>query len=156
MKTQFILTFSLFLLYTVSGIAQGNWTLLYENDKDGQTVRGELSALITAIQNGEEIRIYFNSKRPERPERYVEHTCAVKFTTIVNSPDGRFVTAQIEPIIGQTPNATSGEVTFKENMEWCMIASTNGKNDNMMRNVITGEVVSHRIVQRGTKWFVHR
>ena len=60
--------------------------------------------LITCIQNGDDIRIYFRMGRPDQPNVFVEHTALVKFTTILNSSKGKFVTAQIDPIVGQVPN----------------------------------------------------
>ena len=72
----------------------------------------------------------------------------------MNSPNGRFVTAQIDPIVGQRPDFNKELVLLKENLEWTLIASTTGKNDTMTRNIIDGTIVDHRILLWGTKWFV--
>ena len=72
----------------------------------------------------------------------------------MNSPDGQFVTGQIDPIVGQIPRFAEGRVLLKENLEWSLIAATTGNNDTMTRNIITGEIVSHSIVKWGTKWFI--
>lgn len=153
-KFIFYISCSLFLLISTATLAQGNWKLIYENDEKGNAVKGKLSELITAIRNGESIRLYFRMGRPDEPEIFVEHTALVKYITVMNSPKGQFVTAQIDPIVGQIPDFEKEQVLLKENLEWSLIASTNGKNDTMTRNVITGEIVGHRIYQWGTKWFV--
>ncbi len=145
-----------FLLLTTFAFSQNNWTLIYENDAEGNAVKGELSALISAVRNGETIRIYFKMGKKRHPETFVEHTALVKFSTIMNSPEGQFVTAQIDPIIGQKPKHKRQEVVLEENLEWSLIASTNGKNDTMMRDVMTGKVSKHRISEWGTKWFVKK
>ena len=142
------------LFISVLCFSQDNWKLIYENDAQGNTVTGKLEDLISSIQNGEDIRIYFRMGRPTQPEIFVEHTTLVKFTTIMNSPNGQFVTAQIDPIVGQTPDFNNKTVTLKENLEWSLIASTTGSNDQMTRNTITGEIVNHSIRKWGTKWFV--
>ncbi|MGB5818859.1 MAG: hypothetical protein WBG90_05190 [Saonia sp.] len=149
-------TFLTLLLFPFLILAQSNWTLIYENDSEGKAIRGELNELIAAIQDGEEIRIYFRMGRPNEPEIFVEHTALAKYITIMNSPEGRFVTAQIDPIVGQTPNFKEQHILLKENLEWSLIASTNGKNDTMTRNTITGEIISHVIHKWGTKWYVQK
>lgn len=145
-----------FLLISMTGFSQNNWELIYENNAEGKAIFGKLDTLIYAIQNGETVRIYYNSKKDSDDDTYVEHTAMVKFFTIMNSPKGQFVTAQIDPIVGQIPNFEEETMSLKENLEWSLIASTNGKNDTMTRNVITGEVVSHGIRKWGTKWFVQQ
>lgn len=143
-----------FLLISISGFTQDNWKLVYENDPEGNTITGKLDELIASIRNGKNIRIYFKMGRPDQPEIFVEHTALVKFTTVMNSPGGQYVTAQIDPITGQVPDFKKGQVQLKENLEWSLIASSNGNNDTMTRNVITGEIVDHRLIRWGTKWFV--
>lgn len=153
MKTK-ICILLLVLASAGNSIAQENWTLIYENDANGKAIQGELADLISAIQRGEVIRIYFQMGRASTPEFFVEHTAEVKFTTIMNAPEGTFVTAQIDPIVGQTPDFSGKQVLLKENLEWSMIASTSGNNDTMTRNVITGEIVNHEVRQWGIKWFI--
>ena len=143
-----------FLGFSLCSLAQDNWQLIYENDDQGNTISGTLDELISSIQNGKSIRIYFRMGRKDQPQIFVEHTALIKFTTVMNSPNGQFVSGQIDPIVGQIPNFEKESVLLKENLEWSLIASTNGKNDTMTRNVITGEIIDHRQVQWGTKWFV--
>ncbi len=145
-----------FLLFTTYGFTQDNWKLVYENDAEGNAIVGTLDELISSVQKGENIRIYFKMGRADRPETFVEHTALVKFTTIMHSPKGKFVTAQIDPIVGQVPSYEKEIVLLKENLEWSLIASSKGNNDMMTRNVITGEIVDHSQRRWGTKWFVEK
>ncbi len=151
------LFFSLsFLLISLIGFSQENWTLIYENDAEGNTVSGTLDELISVIRKGETVRIYFQMGRQNESNVYVEHTAQVQYFTIMNSPKGQWVTAQIDPIIGQIPDFEKEQVLLKENLEWSLIAATNGKNDTMTRNVITGEILGHQIHKWGTKWYVEK
>lgn len=144
------------MFVSLIGVSQDTWVLLYENDAEGQPVLGKIDRLINAVRGGEAVRIYYNSQHSEDDDTYVEHTTLAKFITIMNSPDGPFVTAQIDPIIGQTPNFKDQTVIQKENLEWSLIASTTGKQDHMMRNAITGEILGHSTSRWGVKWFVQK
>ncbi|TMU50425.1 hypothetical protein [Flagellimonas algicola] len=144
------------LLISTFCFSQDNWKMIYENDAEGVAVQGELTELISAIQNGENIKIYFRMERKSLPDIYVEHTAMVKFTTIMNSPKGKSVTGQIDPIIGQVPDYENEQALLKENLEWALSVSSSGNNDTMTRNVITGEIVDHRVVRWGTKWYVEK
>ena len=145
-------TISFLLIFTV-GVSQNNWTLIYENDAEGNAVYGNLEELILAIQQGEVVRIYYNSKK-DQSTHYVEHSTTVRFCTIMNSPKGKFVAAQIDPITGQIPDFEEETVLLKENLEWSMIATTNGKNNTITRNTISGEILNNQIRHWGTKWFI--
>ncbi|MEL6190510.1 MAG: hypothetical protein AAFR66_00600 [Bacteroidota bacterium] len=133
---------------------QTSWTLVYENDKDGQTVQGSVDSLVHAIRAGAEVRIAWSGGRPNDSLIRVEHLADAKFLTIMSN--GKSVQAQIDPIIGQTPDFENQRISFKENLSWCLLASSNGKADHMMRNVITGEILSHQIRQRSFKWYVRK
>lgn len=149
------LVFALVLFFMLSiGYDQNNWKLIYENDAQGNLLNGNLEELIMSIQNGQKVRIYYTSKRANKINNYVEHVFDAKALTIMNSSGEQFVMAQIDPIKGQTLNYNDGHVTLKENLEWSLIVSTSGKNDTMMRNIVTGEIVSHSVFQWGIKWFV--
>lgn len=130
-----------------------NWVLIYENDAEGNTIQGSKKELITNIRNGKNIKIAWISQRPNNPDIKVEHMALAKFTTILSD---QTVFVQIEPIIGQTPDFKTKQITFKENLEWCLIAGSNGKSDTMMRNTITGEIIGHQIRKRGFKWYAEK
>jgi hypothetical protein len=148
MKTLFLLSF---VLMSVFALGQGNWKLVYENDAEGVAVAGKLDDLIAAVRNGESIKIYF---RMGTKDDYVEHTVMGKYFTIMNSKQGSVVTAQIDPIIGQTPDSDAGKITLKENLEWEFIAASNGKHDQLMRNMTTGQIYNHVALKFGVKWLV--
>lgn len=142
-------------LLAVSSIsAQKDWKLVYENDETGKAVHGTIEDLVSHIRDGRPIRIYYRMGGSKPGDRFVEHTTDAKFFTIMNSNGKPLVMAQIDPIVGQTPSFEEGTLLLKENLEWSLIASTTGENDQMTRNVITGEVVNHSTRKWGTKWFV--
>lgn len=153
MKHTYLSILFLLCFYSQS-FAQGTWALVYENDAQGQAVQGQLEDLVAAVRDGKSVRIYYRSGTPGVSERFVEHTALVKFFTILNSPEGLEVMGQLDPIIGQTPDFREMHIAFKENLEWSMIASSTGKHDTMMRNVISGEVLGHEFRRWGIKWFV--
>ena len=134
------------LALSLQAFSQSNWKLIYHNDENGKTLGGDIESLKEAIEAGEVIRVGFGSRR-------VKHFAEASFFTIMKDS---IVFAQGRPIIGQTPNFETGEITFKENLEWSFIAGTNGKMTAMMRNVITGEILGHRVRKNEFKWFVER
>ena len=144
--------FGMLCLSSTSSLAQSNsWKLVYENDLLGETIQGDLTELIAAVRNGQEIRIAWSSQRPDNPQIKVEHLADAKFLTIMSD---EIVFAQIDPIIGQTPMFSEQWIQLKENLEWSFIAASNGKTDSMMRNVKTGEILAHNQRNRGIKWYI--
>jgi len=127
------------------------WTLLYENDAEGNTINGDINHLITAVRAGQTIKVYWSSQRANDSHRKVEHIAVAKFLTVMSD---QTVMAQIDPIIGQTPDFAQQEILLKENLSWAMLASSNGKSDRIMRNLVTGEILSHSQRRSGFKWFV--
>ncbi len=140
---------------SLGSIAQdkSNWKLIYHNDKDGKTIEGKIENLVEAVRIGEKIRVYWSSQRKSDPTKKVEHFSDAKFLTILSDT---IVFAQIDPIIGQTPNFDSQTIKLKENLEWSLIAGSNGKSDTMMRNMITGEIVGHGKAKFEIKWYIKR
>lgn len=129
------------------------WTLIYENDEVGKVLQGSKENLIEAIRNGQEVRISWLHESPVNPTRKVEHLANAKFMTIMSD---KTVFAQIDPIVGQSPDFDEQIITLKENLEWSMIASSSGLNDHMTRNLISGEIVSHGSSRWGIKWFIKK
>ncbi len=153
MKKHLFLTVVLFVSLTTLAQDNSKWKLVYHNDKDGKTVDGKIENLIEAVRLGEQIRIYWSSQRKSDATKKVEHFADAKFLTILSDT---IVFAQIDPIIGQTPNFDSQTIQLKENLEWSLIASSNGKSDNMMRNVVTGEILGHGIGAFAIKWYIRK
>ncbi len=152
MKILYLFSLLLFLSKSLLS-AQDSWELIFENDADGKVIRGALPTLISAIQNGEPIRISWKMWHQGSDSLYVEHSAPAKFTTILHSPNGIVVTAQIDPIVGQVPYIEEASVLLKENLEWSMIAATNGKNDQMIQNIHNGKIQEHSVRRWGTRWF---
>ena len=146
------LTFCMLLAFGLNAaFAQADWKLVYENDKDGNAVSGKLEDLISAIRAGKQVRIYFIMGGGGNS---VEHAADVKFLTVMTNSEGQYVMGQIDPILSQNPDFANADVTFREGLEWSLIASTTGRNDQMYQNRKTGEVLQHSIQRWGTKWFV--
>ncbi|HZR05788.1 MAG TPA: hypothetical protein VFA61_08175 [Candidatus Udaeobacter sp.] len=80
---------------------EGGWSLVYANNENGTRVSGDLGELISAVRNGEPIRIGWTIEHPTDKSLKVEHFADAKFITILSNYS---VFAQIEPIIGQTPS----------------------------------------------------
>ncbi|MCG8390291.1 MAG: hypothetical protein MJA30_32380 [Cytophagales bacterium] len=123
------------------------WRSVYTNDAYGKPVKGDFQALIQAIEAGKEVRISWNMGSGEQ---IVKHYAPVQFITIIDS----IVYAQITPIIGQKPSFEKKQVTFHENLQWSMIAGSHGKNDTIMRDVISGSILGHNMYRWGTEWFI--
>jgi hypothetical protein len=153
------LILSILLLTTQFSMAQSSteqgWRLIYENDANGTALSGSKQQLVKSIEEGKSIRVSFCMGNSTCTDVYALHTALVKFTTILNSPNGQFVAAQIDPIIGQIPDLKTGRVLLKENQEWSLIVTSLGEHDQMTRNMITGEIIDHRLVRWGIKWFVN-
>jgi hypothetical protein len=127
MKTALIIGLS--ILASISLFGQNNenqkgedgWTLVYANNENGTKVSGDLGKLISAVRNGEPIRIGWTVEHPTDKSLKVEHFADAKFLTILSDS---IVFAQIEPIVGQTPSIKDKTFTLKENIEWSFSASS--------------------------------
>ncbi len=146
-----VLFFFLFISSGISAQEHPNWELIFANDENGKAISGHINDLVDAVRNGEELRIYWSSESKSDPSKKVEHFASAKFLTILSD---RIVFAQIDPIIGQTPSFENQTLQLKENLEWSMIAGSNGKMDTMMRNVVSGKVVGHGTRGMAIKWYV--
>ncbi|MEK6153102.1 hypothetical protein WIW50_07575 [Flavobacteriaceae bacterium 3-367] len=132
---------------------QGPWELVYHNDKSGKALVGDIQTLIEDVRKGERVRIYWFFQHPTDKTIKVEHLTEAKFLTVLSDS---VVLAQIDPIIGQSPDFVAQRIDLKENLEWSFIAASNGKCDTMTRNSATGEIVEHRPRAFEIKWFVQR
>jgi len=128
-----------------------DWTLIYQNDENGNRVLGDLNKLINAVRNGEPIRIGWKIEHPTNKGIKVEHFADAQFITVLSDS---VVFAQIEPIVGQTPDIKDKFVSLKENTTWAFCASSLGKNDSMNINTKTGDIIDHKQWKSGIKWFI--
>ena len=140
-----------FVLLLAGGLHAQRWSLVYQNDAEGNRMEGSMEALIQAVRDGLPMRVAWSGQSKTNPRIKVEHVADAKFLTIMSD---EVVFVQIDPIIGQTPDFEERFIELKENTSWVSIMSTNGKCDNLMRNLITGEIIGHNKVQRAITWFV--
>ena len=137
-KLKDFITTLTFLTYPLTVTAQeGPWELVLENDAKGSIVSGGKEELIIAVRKAPEVRIYWKHESPENSKIKVEHLAPAKSPTIMS---GETVFAQIDPIVGQTPDFDEQELKLRENLSWSLMAGTNGKFESMVRNAITGEM----------------
>ncbi len=149
MKYSFLIVI---LLACISASAQ-QWQLIYHNDKDGMAINGDIETLKSAVRSGQEIRIGWGFQHPTIKNISVEHVADASFLTIQSDS---IIHAQIRPIVGQSPDFDNGTITLKENLEWVFIGGTNGKMDRMTRNIITGDIIDHKLSGYEFKWFIRK
>lgn len=153
MKKSILLIIILFFSLNCFAQDKSNWKLVYHNDSNGKTIEGKIETLIGAVRNGEKIRIYWFFQSQNDKTKKVEHFADAKFLTVLSDS---IVFAQIDPIIGQTPNFDLQTIKLKENLEWSLIVATNGKSDTMMRNLVTGEILGHDSMPFAIKWYIKK
>lgn len=127
------------------------WRVIYAHDKEGQPLSGSLDDLREAVKSGQEIRLNWHHQRPGVSVPAVDHYAEAKFLTILQ---GNHVIAQIDPIVGQTPDVEAEIITFKAQLEWTILASTSGQHYTLMRNYATGEVINQRLNPMPMRWMV--
>ncbi len=143
----------IFLLVALASTAQAQtpaWTLVYQNDADGNVLKGDIQLLINAVRKGLPIRVAWGYQRPSDPGISVEHVADAAFLTIMSQ---KLVQAQIEPIYGQRPMFDEEYMAFRDNF-WITIANTNGKSVTAIRNFTTGELEDQSIRQSKFTWYV--
>ncbi len=138
----------LFLVISFQSFSQNNWKLIYCNDDAGNPISGNLDTLKKAVESGEVIRIGWGSRSGR-----IKHLAEATFITVMKDS---IIFAQIDPIIGQTPNFENGEIAFKENLEWSFIGGSNGKMTTIMRNVITGDILGQNVRKSSFQWFIKK
>ncbi|TRX58850.1 hypothetical protein FNH22_13325 [Fulvivirga sp. M361] len=144
---------TILILTSTLQLSAQNWELVYHNDTNGQAVEGNIQNLINAIRTGKEVRIAWGFQHPNIQKISVEHLSDAAFLTIQSDS---IVHAQIRPITGQSPDFDEGAIRLKENLEWTFIGGTNGKMDRMTRNVISGEIIEHKLGSSSFKWYVKK
>lgn len=150
MKTLFIIVF---LATSTQSFARQNWTMVYHNDMNGNTIKGNINELINGIRNGEEVRIAWWFQHPTVEKVKVEHLTDASFLTIQS---GSIVHAQINSIVSQAPDFQEGAIKLRENLEWVFVGATNGKMDTLVRNVLTGEIIEHKLNTSAFKWYLKK
>ena len=111
-----VFVFSLF----VSSFAQGSektgvWQSAFHHEAGGKVISGSKDALLDAIRNGAEIRLYYKAGR-------VEHLIDAGFITVFKGE----VFAQIDRIKGQAPSREEPVIDLRIT-DYYGLYSTNGK-----------------------------
>lgn len=112
--------------------SQDEWKLLYSNNNLGENIYGQKEDLISAIRNGNPIRIAWASRRRSDSTKTVEHVVDGEFLTIAN---GQEVFAQIKPFMAQRPDLTSDTLSMtllSNQVYW--ILGTNGTISSVEKN----------------------
>lgn len=121
------LTLAALMMSTVTAQADSppdggaEWSLVYANDAEGASIRGDKCVLISAIRDGLPIRVYWAGGR-------VEHSSEATLTTVF----GGEVFAQVPIIRAQRPSrsADSPSISLAEDSsQWTTILATNGGYD---------------------------
>jgi len=152
MKKSIALLLVLFSCTFLYSQENNRWKLTYANNGKGES-KGDIQNLIDAVRKGNRIRIYWYGARKNDKTKKVEHFAEAKFLTIMSDT---LVFAQIDPIIGQTPKYDEQTISLKENIEWTLIAASNGKSESMTRNTTTGEILGHDPFPLSIHWYVEQ
>lgn len=111
------------IIWNIYGTSAQDVKLLVKTDAQGNVIEGSLDTLISAVRDGNDIKVgwsldFNNDNFPD-----VEHFIDAKFLTILNG----HVFNQIDPIYAQAPNAKIPQVEIaNNNMKWIAIIGTNG------------------------------
>ena len=85
------------------------WKLVYRNDKNGNTVFGDLNELIYIVRKGYPIKVGWASRRQNDTTKSVEHAIDAQFITIANESE---IFAQVQPFLAQRPDLTSDTLSM--------------------------------------------
>lgn len=153
--------FTLLILLTISCDADTenkyssspNWTLVYKNSHDGESLYGSKRELIYALRAGSPLRIGFGGHRQGDTLRSIEHLADAEFISIANSTE---VFAQINTIIGQQPNLDQDSLSmeFREEQKFSLIAGTNGAISTLSVDFMIDTLHTTQTNYRGFSWYV--
>ena len=127
---------------TAPGTAATGWTLAYANDENGVRTEGDIEALITAVKNGQEVRIVIAD-----PEGYY-------------STEAENLSVRHGIVYAQNTSHVSVEyqgesLRFQEDSYyWMIIVSTHGERDMIRWSVGAHESRGHTQDKVAVRWFV--
>ena len=123
---------------TVPGAPERGYELLYEHDDQGAAVVGTKEALVSAVQAGAEVRVYWG-------DTSFGHLADAGFLTVFEGD----VFAQMSAIESQAPTEEPKQVLFREpGVRWRAVIGTNG----FFTAFMDGSEPNVRA--RAAKWFV--
>jgi len=127
---------------TAPATATTGWTLAYANDENGVRTEGDIEALITAVKNGQEVRIVIAD-----PEGYY-------------STEAENLSVRHGIVYAQNTSHVSVEyqgesLRFQEDSYyWMIIVSTRGERDMIRWSVGAHEPRGHTQDKVAVRWFV--
>lgn len=128
------------------------WTIVYKNDKQGNTVMGSKKKLINAIRQGLPIRIGWGSKGKTIS---IEHISEPIWIAVMNEKE---VMAQLDPQVFSKINWDNLTATYADstrlNTEWRVALTTRGDFDAVWYNKTTNEIIRRRPQNHTMSWFV--
>ncbi|MFD2587453.1 hypothetical protein ACFSQJ_10965 [Croceitalea marina] len=166
------LLFVIMLLVSTLCLAQHNSSIVYEADKNGKVLKGNLKKLLEHVQNGRSVRVgwmlpIMNPKTNERTDMW--HWTDAGFITVLNG----HVFAQIHGIFQQGPgfeNPPSVFLASDKPDSWVAILGTTGvmrqkftqnekmvealKNSGFTDEQVKEELKKMEIMKLRTRWVV--
>ncbi len=128
--------FLLIVLLPLFCIGQNNYSIVYEADKKGEAISGDINVLLKSVQNGNPVRVGWVLKLQDFDNKIhtIEHWVDAGFLTIENN----HVFAQIKPIYEQGLNFDESSVYFVTGKPngWVSIISTTGVMKQKFSNII--------------------
>ena len=127
---------------TTPATAATGWTLAYANDENGVRTEGDIEALITAVKNGQEVRIVIAD-----PEGYY-------------STEAENLSVRHGIVYAQNTSHVSVEyqgesLRFQDDSYyWMIIVSTHGERDMIRWSVGAHEPRGHTQDKVAVRWFV--
>jgi len=145
-----IIIFSLITGCTINN-SDSNWSAVFKNDKDGNTIQGSKKELINAIRAGADIRIGWGSKGKEHQ---IEHLSDPIWIAVL---DKKEVMVHLHPQVLSSINWDNYTTNYADSTllrkEWRVVLNTKGEFDAIWYNR-KEHIVSKRVPQNHViTWF---
>lgn len=137
-----------FVLLSLSAAAQ--WTLIYENDRQGQPVNGDKDTLISAVRSGAEVRIGWRETPGWKKDEFIEHFATP--TTVFIASNGE-VFAEL-PAVAEVHVGRRNTIITRNDGRRIPLVSTNGCLE--LNAVDEASLIRRHSDKSGVKWFVRK
>lgn len=131
--------------------ASERWQLVFQNDKNGETLFGSKSALCQALKEGKPVRLSWG-------QRLADGTSCIEFAephfiTLVNGTD---VVVQLPESLIQTSYTNSKEsfLNTQTPSKWHALMATDGHYHQFHTELGTGKIVRIMYLRANMSWFV--
>lgn len=126
-------------------------TVLYKNDKDGNTLLGSKNNIVNAIRKGADIKIGWQSVGKEKK---IEHLSNAIWLAVLNEKE---VVAYLDPQVFASIDWESLAASYNHNedldIEWRVVLTTSGNFDAVWYNRKTGSVIRRIPQKHEMTWF---